>query len=195
MEYGIMRADFYCVLTDMGQSGYLRRKSVTLDTAHGSPQSESAPSDTAITIVTFPLSFKELKFVESGLITEGDLVGYLNYNVDVREDDLIIIKNENQTGDTTIAGTSATQAVISGDVRNKYSTYDYISISDSDNDLLYKITGVSYSTNTTLTIAFTANPSTGDTLYTSSVFKVVKVTDMPNDENIVYRKLLLRKLS
>lgn len=190
-----MQTDFINVLNEWGKSAYLRRKNVTLDTVHGSPESESAPTDTAITIITQPVGFKELQFVESGQIERGDIVGYVKHNVDIRSDDLVIIKNERKTGSTTMAGTSASQAVVSGDVRNIFQIYDYISTSDSKNTGLYKITGVSYSSNTTLTVAFEVNPGTGDTIYKANVFKVIKVLDWADDENIAYIKLILRKLS
>lgn len=190
-----MQTDFINVLNEWGKAAYLRRKNVTLDTVHGSPESESAPTDTAITIITQPVGFKELQFVESGQIERGDIVGYVKHNVDIKPDDLVIIKNERQTGSTTISGTSVSQAVVSGDVRNIFQTYDYISISDSGNTELYKITGVAYSANTTLTVGFDTDPSTADTIYKANVFKVIKVLDWADDENIAYIKIILRKLN
>lgn len=190
------QADFAGVLTDIGHTIIWRRKNVTLDSVHKSPESESTPTDSNISIVTFPVSNRELGFNDSGLIERGDLVGYVKSTRDVRNDDLIIEKNESQDGNATIATSSATQAVISGDVRATYKVNDYTSISDSSNDGLYKITAVSFSSNTTLTIAFDADPgASGDTLYTTRVFKVIEVMDWYSSGDVVYKKLLLRKLS
>lgn len=183
-------ADFNKIITREGHIMIWRQRVQTLDARHGSPQSESTAADTSITAMFHPLKIEELG---SGFFEFGDTRILTDFTNKVLVDDWIFDKAEDEDGFTTIAGTSATQIVVSGDQLGTFRVDDYVSIDDSNNDNLYLVTAISFASGeTTITVALDADPGTGDTVYKAKVWYVKENQDWPSNADAQVRECRLR---
>lgn len=193
---------FETIITQKGLSVIWRQELFTLDSRHGTVESRGSVTDTSITVIVYPVSPEEVD-QSSTELQIGDVRLYVSSDSKLQAGnndgfgDFVFMKDENVAGFTTVSGTSATQAVVSGDQRSLFAVDGYVSISDSSNTALYRITAVSYSSGddeTTVTVAFTADPGgSGDTLFRAVAWEVMSAADWPSDGNATYRVCVISK--
>lgn len=186
------RVDFEAGLDEHGHTFVWRIRNYTLDT-DGSPTALSSVSD--VEVKAFLLPVDQEKNVKTGRqFTFGKMKIFTLISRSIQVGHWIIDKDEDGVSFATIAGTSVSQAVLSGDRRPNFDVNDYLTINDSGNTGFYLITAVSFSGGeTTLTVAFDADPGTGDNVFKTSIWKVEVSQEWPVNNLAVFRRCEIEK--